>query len=207
MACPRSRRGGHASTVRRYVLPLVLVALGLLSACSYGVEAAPPQPRPLGPENPSGNPTPETWLAQVCTALTPAVRSTTPVPEIRPEDLLGSRQQMIVYLDMRVTAFDAAADGINRAGPPPVEAGQMVTEPVVQMLRARSEELASLREELRAVPEVDEATLLDTLRKARGRLVLGGSTVSLPDLSLPPSLTAQAATVPSCQALGIGAPR
>ncbi|MDD7968019.1 hypothetical protein [Actinomycetospora lemnae] len=189
--------------MRRYLMPLVLL-LGLLSGCAYGVEAAPPQPRPFGPENPSGNPTPETWLDQVCTALTPAVRAPGP-PEIRTEDLLGSRQQMLSYLDERIRAFDAAADGINRAGPPPIEAGQMVTEPVVGLLRDRTAQLAMLREDLRAVPEVADGTLFDTLQKVRGRLVLAGPAVSLPDLALPPSLTAQAATVPSCRALGVGA--
>jgi hypothetical protein len=192
--------------VRRYLMPLVLVTLGLLSACGYGVEAAPPQPRPFGPENPSGNPTPETWLDQVCTAMAPAVLGVPPVPDVRPEDLLGSRQQMLAYLDHRIAAFDAAADGINRAGPAPVEAGQQVTEPVVRLLRQRSAELATLREELRAVPEVADGTLFDTLQKVRGRLVLAGPAVSLPDLALPPSLTAQAATVPSCRALGLGTP-
>jgi hypothetical protein len=192
--------------VRRYLMPLVLIVLGLLSACSYGVEAAPPQPRPFGPENPSGNPTPETWLAQVCTAMAPAVLGVPPVPDIRPDDLLGSRQQMLAYLDQRIAAFDAAADGINNAGPPPVEAGQQVTEPVVRLLRQRSAELATLREDLRAVPEVADGTLFDTLQQVRGRLVLAGPAVSLPDLALPPALTAQAATVPSCRALGFGTP-
>lgn len=184
-------------------MPLVLL-LGLLAACSDGVAAAPPQPRPMGPENPSGNPTPETWLAQVCTALAPAVRSPTPVPDIRPEDLLGSRQRMLAHLDERIAAFDAAADGINRAGPAPVEAGQGVTEPVVRLLRERSAQLAALREDLRAVPEVADGTLVDTLQEVRGRLVLAGPSVSLPDLALPPTLTAPAATVPSCRALAGG---
>jgi hypothetical protein len=186
-------------------MPLLLAALGLLSACSNGVEVAPPDPRPMGPENPPDNPTPDTWLAQVCAALTPAVRPASPVPDIRPEDLLGSRQQMLAYLDERIAAFDAAADGINRAGPPPPPAGQMTTEPVVRLLRARSADLAMLREDLRAVPEVADATLFDTLQMVRGRLVLAGPAVSLPDLALPPSLTAQAATEPSCRALGVGA--
>jgi hypothetical protein len=190
--------------VRRFLMPLVLVALGLLSACGDGVEAAPPQPRPFGPENPSGNSMPETWLAQVCTAMAPAVLGVPPVPDVRPEDLLGSRQQMLAYLDQRIAAFDAAADGIDRAGPAPVEAGQQVTEPVVRLLRQRSAELATLRGELRAVPEVADGTLFDTLQTARGRLVLAGPTVSLPDLALPPSLTGQAATVPSCRALAGG---
>ncbi|GAA4880270.1 hypothetical protein [Actinomycetospora straminea] len=189
--------------MRRYLMPLVLL-LGLLSGCAYGVEAAPPQPRPFGPENPSGNPTPETWLAQVCTALTPAVRSPGP-PEVRLDDLLASRQEMLAYLDERIRAFDTAADGINRAGPPPIEAGQMVTEPVVGLLRDRMEQLAMLREDLEKVPQVADGTLFDTLQKVRGRLVLAGPAVSLPDLALPPSLTAQAATVPSCRALGVGA--
>jgi hypothetical protein len=188
------------------VIPLLLVALGLLTACSNGIEAAPPQPRPLGPGNPSGNPTPETWLAGVCTALTPAVIAAQPVPEIRPDDLLASRREMTAYLDVRIAAFDAAADRINRAGPPPVEAGQMVTEPVVRLLRERSEQMVMLREDLRAVPEVADDTLLAVLQKARGRLVLAGGAVSLPDLALPPSLAAQAATVPSCRALGMGVP-
>lgn len=195
-----------ATKVRRHLMPLLLIALGLLAACSNGVEAAPPQPTPLGPGNPSGNPTPETWLAQVCTALTPAVQGVPPVPDIRPEDLLGSRQQMLVYLDQRIAAFDAAADGINRAGPAPVEAGQMVTEPVVRLLRERSAQMTMLREDLRAVPEVADGTLFDTLQKVRGRLVLAGPAVLLPDLALPPALTAQAATVPACRALGIGRP-
>ena len=38
-----------------------------------------------------------------------------------------------------------------------------------------------------------------------GWLVLAGPVVALPDLALPPALTAQAATVPSCRALGFGA--
>lgn len=187
-------------------MPLVLIALGLLSACSYGVEAAPPQPRPFGPENPPVNPTPETWLAQVCTAMAPAVLGVPPVPDVRPDDLLGSRHRMLAYLHDRIVAFDAAADGINRAGPPPVEAGQQVTEPVVRLLRQRSAELATLSEELSAVPEVADGTLFDTLQKVRGRLVLAGPAVLLPDLALPPGLTAQAATVPSCRALGLGTP-
>jgi hypothetical protein len=189
--------------VRRYLMPLVLL-LGLLASCSDGVEVASPQPRPFGPEHPSGNPTPETWLAQVCTAMAPAVVGVPPVPDVRPEDLLGSRQQMLAYLDQRIAAFDAAADGIHRAGPPPVEAGQQVTEPVVRLLRQRSAELATLREDLRAVPEVADGTLFDTLQKVRGRLVLAGPAVSLPDLALPPALTAEAATVPSCRALAGG---
>jgi hypothetical protein len=190
--------------VRRFLMPLMLVALALIAGCSDTVSAAPPQPRPMGPENPSGNPTPETWLAQVCTAVTPAVRSAQPVPEIRTDDLLGSRQQMLAYLDQRIAAFDAAADGINRAGPAPVEAGQMVTEPVVRLLRDRSSQTAMLREELRAVPEVADRTLFDTLQRVRGRLVLAGPAVVLPDLALPPALTAQAANVPSCRAIGSG---
>jgi hypothetical protein len=192
--------------VRCFVIPLLLAVLALLTACSPGIRAAPPQPHPMGPGNPSGNPTPETWLAEACAALTPAVRSAAPVPEIRPDDLSGSRQRMLAYLDERVAAFDAAADGINRAGPPPVEAGQMVTEPVVRLLRERSAQLRMLREDLRAVPDVADETLFDTLQKVRGRLVLAGPAVSLPDLALPPSLTATATQVPSCRALGIGAP-
>ncbi len=187
-------------------MPLLLIALGLLSACSNGVEAAPPQPTPLGPGNPSGNPTPETWLSQVCTAMTPAVQGAPAAPDVRPDDLLGSRQQMLTYLDQRIAGFDAAADGINRAGPPPVEAGQMVTEPVVRLLRERSEQLTMLREDLRAVPEVSDGTLLDTLQKVRGSLVLAGPVVSLPDLALPPGLTARAAAVPECRVLGFGTP-
>jgi hypothetical protein len=66
--------------------------------------------------------------------------------------------------------------------------------------------MVMLREDLRAVPEVADDTLLAVLQKARGRLVLAGGAVSLPDLALPPSLEAQAATVPSCRALGIGVP-
>jgi hypothetical protein len=194
--CP----GGHAPGVRRSVMSLVLIALGLLAGCTSGVEPAPPQPRPYGPENPSGNPTPETWLAQVCTALGPAVRPA-PAPEIRTDDLVGSRDRMTAYLDERITSFDAAADGINQAGPAPVEAGQSVTEPVVRLLRERSATMVMLREDLRAVPEVDEATLLNTLQEVRGRLVLAGAPTSLTDLTLPPTLAAQAATVPSCRAL------
>jgi hypothetical protein len=112
---------------------------------------------------------------------------------------------MLAHLDERIRDFDAAADGINRAGPPPVEAGHMVTEPVVGLLRDRTAQLAKLREDLRAVPEVAEGTLFDTLQKVRGRLVLAGAAGSLPDLALPPSLTTQAAAVPSCRALGVGA--
>jgi len=192
--------------VRRFLLALSVVVLGALTACSDGVEAAPPQARPFGPENPYSPPSPETWLSAVCTSLTPAVRTATPVPDIRPEDLLGSRAQMLAYLDERIAAFDAAADGINRAGPPPVEAGQMVTEPVVRLLRERSGALAALREDLRAVPEVADETMFNTLQEVRGRLVLAGPAVALPDLALPPALTAQAATVPSCRALGVGTP-
>lgn len=179
--------------------------LGLLSACSFGAEAAPPQPSPMGPENPSGNPTPETWLAEVCTALTPAVRAATPAPDIRQDDLIGSRDRMLGYLDQRIAAFDAAADGVNRAGPAPGEAGQMATAPVVTLLRQRSERLATLREELRAVPAVAAGTLVETLQRVRGELVLAGPSVAIPDLALPSSLTAQAAAVPSCRALGVGA--
>jgi len=192
--------------VRRFLLALSVVVLGVLGACSAGVETAPPQPRPFGPENPSSPPTPETWLSAVCTSLAPAVRTAAPVPDIRREDLLGTRARMLAYLDERIAAFDAAADGINRAGPAPVEAGQMVTEPVVRLLRERSAALAALREDLRAVPETADETLSRTLDLVRGRLVLAGPAVALPDLALPPALTAQAATVPSCRALGVGAP-
>ncbi|HSK61807.1 MAG TPA: hypothetical protein VK935_22415 [Actinomycetospora sp.] len=184
-------------------MPLVLIVVGLLAGCAYGVEPAPPEPRPYGPENPSGNPTPETWLAQVCSALGPAVRPA-PAPAIRTDDLPGSRERMMAYLDERIASFDAAADGINQAGPAPVEAGQSVTEPVVRLLRERSATMAMLREDLRAVPEVAEGTLLNTLQEVRGRLVLAGAPISLPDLALPPGLAAQAAAVPSCRAPAAG---
>ncbi|GAA4796971.1 hypothetical protein GCM10023200_36400 [Actinomycetospora chlora] len=190
--------------MRRLLLPLVVLLVGVLAGCSYGAEAAPPQPRPMGPGTPSGNPTPETWLAQVCTAVTPAVRAAGPVPEARPDDLPAAREQMLAYLDQRIAAFDAAADGVDRAGPAPVDDGQQVTEPVVRLLRERSASMAGLREELDAVPAVADATLAQTLTNVRNRLVLAGPTVVLPDLALPPSLAGPAATVPSCRALGVG---
>lgn len=191
--------------MRRYLIPLALVVVACLTACSYGVEAAPPEPRPFAPENPSRPPSPETWLAQVCTALAPAVRTAAPAPDVQLNDLAGSRERMMAYLHERIAAFGMAADGINRAGPAPVEAGQMVTEPVVRLLRERQTELTALQEDLHAVPANAEGTLIDTLQRVRGRLVLAGPAVSLPDIALPPGLTAQAATVPSCRALGVGA--
>jgi hypothetical protein len=190
--------------MRRLTCSVALVLLALLAGCSAGIDAAPPQPRPMGPENPARPPSPETWLDQVCTALTPAVRSATPTPEIVPADLAGSRDRMLAYLDERIAAFDSAAAGVSDAGPAPTDAGQMVTEPVVRLLSERSAALAALREDLRAVPAVSDQTLFDTLQRVRGRLVLTGPAVALPDVALPPGLTAQAAAVPSCRALGVG---
>ncbi len=42
----------------RRLVPLALFLLVALAGCSDGVDAAPPQPQPMGPENPSRPPTP-----------------------------------------------------------------------------------------------------------------------------------------------------
>jgi len=140
----------------------------------------------------------------VGTAPTPTVRSATPVPEIVTADLVGSRDRMVTYLDERVAAFDSGANGVNAAGPAPTAAGQTVTEPVGRLLRDRETTLTRLREDLQAVPAVSEGTLFDTLQRVRGQLVVAAPAAILPGLALPPDLTAQAAQVPSCQALGLG---
>lgn len=93
---------------------------------------------------------------------------------------------------------------VRSATPVPTAAGQTVTEPVGRLLRDRETTLTRLREDLQAVPAVSEGTLFDTLQRVRGQLVVAAPAAILPGLALPPDLTAQAAQVPSCQALGLG---
>lgn len=179
----------------------VLLALVVLAGCSYGVETAPPQARPMGPENTVAPPIPETWLGQVCSALFPAVRATEPAPATVPGDLAGSQARMVAYLDDRAAALDASADGVNRAGPAPVDNGQSTTTTIVDLLRERAAALREQRAQLAAVPANSDDTLANGLERARSVLVLPGPTV-LRDLALPANLTAEAASVPACQALG-----
>lgn len=158
----------------------------------------------MGPENPSASPGPEEWLGRVCTALGPAVRSASPAPEVNPADPVVSRDRMVAYLDERVRALRTSADGVAAAGPAPTAGGVSVTTPVLTLLRGRADTLAQLREQLAAVPANAPGTLVATLRQVQGQLVLAGPTVSLPDLALPPDLTAAAARVPACRALATG---
>lgn len=178
----------------------VTVALAVLAGCSYGVEAAPPQSRPMAPENTVAPPIPQTWLGQVCSALVPAVRSSEPVPATVPGDLAGSRDRMVAYLEDRAAALDAAADGVNRAGPAPVDNGQSTTATVVDLLRERAASLREQREALAAIPANSDAALVGGLERARSALPLPGPTV-LRDLALPVNLTDEAASVPACRML------
>lgn len=195
--------------MQRRIAPLVLVllALCLVSACSDSAAPAPTGPRPMGPENPNVPPPPENWLASVCTALTPAVRSASPVPAPVPGDPVGSRDRLVAYLDERIPALRTAADGVAAAGPAPAAAGLSVTTPVLTLLNNRVQTLTRIRERLVTVPANAVGTLVATLERVRGQLVLAGPTISVTDIALPPDLAAAATRVPACRALGIGSPR
>ena len=154
----------------------------------------------MSPENTVAPPIPETWLGQVCSSLFPAVRATTPVPATVPGDLAGSQARMVAHLDERAAALDASADGINRAGPAPVDNGQSTTTTIVDLLRERAAALREQRDRLAAVPATSDETLANGLERTRSVLVLPDP-AALRDLALPANLTAEAASVPSCQSL------
>ncbi len=179
----------------------MVLLLGVLAACSDNSRPAPRAPHPMSPENASRPPTPQTWLDQVCSALGPAGRTEAPVPDVVVSDLPGSRDRVVAYLSSRIDAFDAAADGINAAGPAPTDGGQLVTEPVVRLLRERAATTTRLRADLQAVPDVAPQTLFETLTRVHDQMVLVGRAPVLRELALPPDLARSAATVPSCTAL------
>ncbi|GAA4763927.1 hypothetical protein [Actinomycetospora chibensis] len=156
-----------------------------------------PDPRPgLSP------PSAEQWLDKVCTALLPATRTDTPAPPVDPADPVATRAQWVDFLDQRARALTAAADGINAAGPAPVEGGQQVTEPVVSLLRARAADASAAVETLRSVPSNAANTLLRTVNEVRNRFPLTGPGSSLQDLALTPELSSVAPRVPSCRTSG-----
>lgn len=190
-----SRRGGRALACALAAAAVVLVG------CSDDSRAtSTPEPRPMGPENPSRPPSPETWLDQVCTALVPAIRTSSPAPPIDPADPLGTRNRWVAYLETRQQTLDSAADGISAAGPAPGEAGVQVSATVLSVLRGRADAAQQSKEQLQAVPQNYPATLYRSVQEVQPRFPLAGPPVTLLDLALPPDLARAAAGVPSCRA-------
>lgn len=182
------------------VVALGVVVLVLVAGCGDSSRpTATPEARPMGPENPSRPPSPQTWLDQVCTALLPAVRTGSPVPPIDPADPVGTRDRWVAYLSGRAQALTRAADGINAAGPAPLEGGQQVTEPVVALLRDRAQAATDSVGQLEAVPDNAPATLFRSVQEVQSRFVLAGPATSLRDLALTPELTRVAPAVASCR--------
>lgn len=181
-------------------LALALLAVLALAGCSDSAEPAPPQARPMGPENTVAPPVPQTWLSQVCGSLAATVPSVADAPTTVPTDLAGSRDRMVAYLRNRAGALDAAADGINAAGPAPVDNGQSATAAVVTTLRQRSAVLQARSESLAAIPANATATLANGLERARTDLALPGP-AAWRDLAIPRSLAGAATTVPACRTL------
>lgn len=177
-----------------------LVALVLVAGCADSSRPAPtPEARPMGPENPSRPPTPQTWLDRVCTALLPAVRTQAPAPPIDPADPVGTRDRWAAFLTERAQVLTRTADEINAAGPAPVTGGQQVTEPAVTLLRGRAEQATRAVGELEAVPANAGGTLLQTVQESQSRFPLVGPSASLRDLALTPELTRVAPEVASCR--------
>jgi hypothetical protein len=188
--------------VRRFALVLLAAAtVTAMAGCSDDARPAPPQARPMGPENTAAPPSPQAWLSQVCRALAPTVSSAATVPATVANDLAGSRDRMVTYLEDRVRSLGSAADGINAAGPAPVDNGQGATAAVVDTLRERAATLEKRAESLRAIPSNAPATLADGLERARTDLAVPGP-AAWRALALPRSLTDAASTVPACVALG-----
>lgn len=178
-----------------------LVALAVLAGCSDSAQpAGPPPARPFTPENTSRPPSPQTWLAQICSALGSTVRTAQPVPETVPTDLAGSRDRMVAYLDQRLQGITTSISGVNAAGPAPLEGGGSSTNAVFDTLNQRLGALRESRESLAAIPATSDETLFYGLQRARAGLVVPGPD-ALRDLAIPTPLTAEAAAVPECRAL------
>jgi hypothetical protein len=154
----------------------------------------------MGPENTIAPPSPQTWLSQVCGSLAATVPTSADVPMTVPSDLAGSRDRMVAYLEDRARALAAAADGINAAGPAPVDNGQGATTTIVSTLRQRSAILEKRSESLAAIPANTANTLADGLERARTDLALPGP-AAWRDLAIPRSLSEAASTVPACRSL------
>ena len=177
------------------------MGLVVLAGCSDGAQpAGPPPARPFTPENTSRPPSPQTWLAQVCSALGSTVRTASPVPETVPTDLAGSRDRTVAYLDRRLQGITDSISGVNAAGPAPLEGGGSSTDAVVDTLNQRLGALRESRESLAAIPATSDETLFYGLQRARAGLVVPGP-AALRDLAIPTPLAAEAATVPECRAL------
>lgn len=199
MPCSRS------TWVLRHLLALGAV-LAVLTGCSDSAgPAASPDQRPMNPDPRPGLSAPSAtqWLDRVCTALLPAARSDQP-PAVLPTDPVGTRDRWADYLERRAATLGSAVDGINAAGPAPVEGGQQVTDSVTTLLRSRAETARASVGDLRAVPANAEGTLLATVEQVRNRFPLTGPATSLRDLALTPPLTATAPEVASCRAVGTG---
>ncbi|MEJ2868157.1 hypothetical protein WCD74_10300 [Actinomycetospora sp. OC33-EN08] len=180
----------------------VLVVLAVLAGCSDSAQPAQPAPpsRPFAPENTVRPPSPQTWLAQVCAALAPAVRSATPIPPTNTADVAGTRDRVVAYLDDRIRGVTTAIRGVNAAGPAPLEGGGASTDAVLDGLNQRLGAIREARESLEAVPANATDTLFYGLQRARAVLVVPGPD-ALRDLAVPTPLTDEAAGVAECRAL------
>lgn len=189
--------------MRRRPGPLVALALALLvlAGCSDDAQpaAAPPAPG-FTPENTARPPSPQTWLAQVCSALAPTVRAATPPPATNTADVSASRDRMVAYLDERIRAITTSIDGVNAAGPAPLEGGGPSTDAVLDGLNQRLGAIREARESLAAIPANATDTLFFGLQRARATLVVPGPD-TLRDLAVPSPLESEAAGVPQCRAL------
>lgn len=181
-------------------LPVLVLTLLALAGCNYPVDTAPTPSRPFAPPATAAGAGPDAWLDQVCTALVPVAVTARDVPATVPDDLVGSRNRLVSFIDTRLVALNSAVEQIDAAGPAPIDNGQAASAAAVDVLRQRVAALNERRADLVAVPANDPVTLANSLQRAEASLVLPGAQV-LRDIALPANLTAAAGGVPSCRAL------
>lgn len=199
--CAGLQLGNIGHVPRSRLVALVLLAALVTAGCSDSAEPAGTSARPMGPpRNPPAAASDASWVEQVCRAVAP-VAGPAPPPAVGIDDLLGSRERILAYLDQRATALRGAYAALGDVGPAPTQAGQSSIAPASQVLDQRAMAVSGVAEGLRAVPAVAEGTLADALRRAQSELVLADRGVVLTDLALPPQLQQTATGIPACRSL------
>jgi len=141
------------------------------------------------------------WAEQVCQTVQVGGQRLSEPPQVDPTNPQLAKDSLVGYLGVLLEALDSVAQGISRAGAPPVADGQSAVDKAMEALGKNRTAIGDARTKLQQAPS-DPVSFQQVLTDVGTQLgQLGSAEGPTKDLRSNPALNEAFTQAPTCQRL------